>query len=311
MSRSFDHRHLLGIEELDREDIILLLDLADRFLEISERPLKKVPTLRGKTVINLFMEPSTRTRGSFEIAGKRLSADVINQSSSGSSTAKGETLLDMAKNLAAMNPDVVVVRHRCAGTPHFLARHIDAAIVNAGDGMHEHPTQALLDCATIRRHKGSFEGLQVAILGDVAHSRVARSDILALVKLGARIRVAGPRTLLPVGLEAFGVEVFDSIEPALEGADVVMALRLQEERQRSGLIPGDREFSRYFGLNARNLELARPDAIVMHPGPMNRGVEIAPGVADGERSVILEQVTYGVAIRMAILYLLTGGAASE
>ncbi|MDP7033831.1 MAG: aspartate carbamoyltransferase catalytic subunit [Planctomycetota bacterium] len=311
MTRTFKHRHLLGIEELEAEDIFLLLDLSERFLEISERPLKKVPTLRGKTVINLFMESSTRTRGSFEIAGKRLSADVINQSSSGSSSSKGETLLDMAKNLGAMNPDVVVVRHRAAGTAHFLSRHLDASIVNAGDGMHEHPTQALLDCATIRRHKKQFEGLEVAILGDVSHSRVARSDILALTKLGARIRVAGPRTLLPIGLESLGVEVFDRIESAIEGADVVMALRLQEERQRSGLIPGNREFSRFFGVDNSRLALAKPDAIVMHPGPMNRGVEISPEVADGPRSVILEQVTYGVAVRMAILYLMAGSESTE
>lgn len=301
---SFQHRHLLGIEELSREDIFTILNLADNFYEISERSIKRVPTLRGKTVINFFMEPSTRTRTSFEIAGKRLSADVINISESGSSAKKGESLLDTARNLNAMRPDVIVLRHFVAGATHFIAQHVTAAVVNGGDGMHEHPTQALLDCATIRKHKDHFEGLTVAIIGDVAHSRVARSNIHALTKLGAHVRVAAPMTLLPLGIESMGVEVFHRIEPALKDADVVMVLRLQKERQEAGLIPNTREYSRYFGINPQRLDLAKPDAIVMHPGPINRGVEIEPEVADGSRSTILEQVTYGVAVRMAVLYLL-------
>ena len=303
---SFPHRHLLGIEPLSKGDIVTILDLADTFATISEKPIKRVPTLRGKTVINFFMEASTRTRTSFEIAGKRLSADVISLSASGSSVAKGETLMDTAKNLDAMRPDVIVVRHSSAGSPHWLAKNLSCSIVNAGDGAHEHPTQALLDCATIRREKGRIEGLTVAILGDITHSRVARSNSHALGKLGAKVRVAGPRTLLPEGIDRLGCEAFDRVEPAIEGADVVMVLRLQSERQARGLIPNTREYARYFGLNARRLAAAKPDAIVMHPGPMNRGVEIAPDVADGERSVILDQVTYGVAVRMAVLYLVSG-----
>lgn len=307
----FPHRHLLGIETLTRENILTILDLAERMYEISERPMKRVPTLRGRTVINYFCEPSTRTRTSFEIAGKRLSADVINLSEAGSSAQKGETLLDTAKNLDAMKPDVLVVRHSASGAPHFLSRHVRCAVVNAGDGMHEHPTQALLDCCTIRKRKGKIEGLTVAILGDVAHSRVARSNIHALTKLGARVRVAAPRTLLPPGIEALGVEVHDRVEPAVRDADVVMVLRLQKERMKSGLIPNLREFSRYFGLNQARAELAKPDAIILHPGPMNRGVEIEADVADGPRSVILDQVTYGVAVRMAVLYLLAGPVPEE
>jgi aspartate carbamoyltransferase catalytic subunit len=306
VSRRFRDRHLLGIARLDKEDLLTILGLGDKMLEISERPIKKVPTLRGKTVINLFLEPSTRTRNSFEIAGKRLSADVINVTGSASSTQKGETLFDTARNLDAMRPDVMVLRHTASGAADFIANHVNCAVVNAGDGMHEHPTQALLDCATIRKHKGRIDGLVVAIVGDIAHSRVARSNIYALTKLGACVRVAGPRTLLPTGIEAMGVDVFDRVEPALTGADVVMVLRLQKERQAAGLIPSTREYSRYFGINPRNIELAKPDAIVMHPGPMNRGVEIEPEVADGKRSVILDQVNYGVAIRMAVLYLLAG-----
>ncbi len=308
---SFPHRHLLGIEPLSKGDIVTILDLADTFATISEKPIKRVPTLRGKTVINFFMEASTRTRTSFEIAGKRLSADVISLSASGSSVAKGETLMDTAKNLDAMRPDVIVVRHSSAGSPHWLAKNLSCSIVNAGDGAHEHPTQALLDCATIRREKGRIEGLTVAILGDITHSRVARSNIHALGKLGAKVRVAGPRTLLPEGIDRLGCEAFDRVEPAIEGADVVMVLRLQSERQARGLIPNTREYARYFGLNARRLAAAKPDAIVMHPGPMNRGVEIAPDVADGERSVILDQVTYGVAVRMAVLYLVSGAPEPE
>ncbi len=311
MTVTFAHRHLLGIEGLSKGDIVTILDLAEHMSEISLRPIKRVPTLRGKTVLQVFSEPSTRTRTSFEIAGKRLSADVVSVSDSGSSAQKGETLLDTARNLDAMKPDVIVLRHASSGAPHFVARYVEAAVVNAGDGMHEHPTQALLDCATIRRHKGRIEGLTVAILGDVAHSRVARSNLHALGKLGAHVRLAGPRTLLPLGVETLGAEVFDRVEPALEGADVVMVLRLQKERMTAGLLPGTREYSRYFGLNPRRLKLAKPDAIVMHPGPMNRGVEIEPEVADGSRSVILDQVTWGVAVRMAVLYLLAGPAPED
>ncbi|MBI4612593.1 MAG: aspartate carbamoyltransferase catalytic subunit [Planctomycetes bacterium] len=306
MTRSFPHRHLLGIEPLSREDIVTVLDLADRFYEISERPLKRVPTLRGKTVVALFLEPSTRTRTSFEIAGKRLSADVINVAGSSSSTSKGETLLDTALNLAAMRLDAVILRHGASGAPHFLSRHLDCAVINAGDGTHEHPTQALLDAATIRRHKGSFEGLTVTIVGDILHSRVARSNIHALAKLGATVKVAGPRTMMPAGIESLGVQAFDRIEPAVEGADVVMVLRLQLERQAGAFFPNIREYSRTFGLSPARARLAKPNCLIMHPGPMNRGVEISPEVADGEQSVILEQVTYGVAVRMAVLYLLAG-----
>jgi aspartate carbamoyltransferase catalytic subunit len=311
MPALFSQRHLLGTESLSAEEITTVLDLGERFLEIADRPIKKVPTLRGKTVINLFLEPSTRTRTSFEIAAKRLSADAVNVAGSGSSTVKGETLIDTARNLDAMSPDVVVVRHDQAGAAAMLAQRLRAAVVNAGDGAHEHPTQALLDCSTIRAHKGRIEGQTVAICGDVAHSRVARSNIFALRTLGATVRVAGPRTLMPLGIERLGVEVHDRLEPALADADVVMMLRIQTERRAGGRFPNAREYSRYFGLNLQRLALARPDAIVMHPGPMNRGVEIDPAVADGPRSVILDQVARGVAIRMAVLYLLGGGEAGE
>jgi aspartate carbamoyltransferase catalytic subunit len=309
----FAHRHLLGMEALSGAEITQLLDLGERFLEIAERPIKKVPTLRGKTVINLFLEASTRTRTSFEIAAKRLSADAVNISGSSSSTVKGETLLDTARNLDAMAPDVVVVRHAQAGAAEMLAARLRARVVNAGDGAHEHPTQALLDCSTIRAHKGRLAGLEVVICGDIRHSRVARSDLWALTKLGARVRIAAPRTLLAPGLEAMGppgsITIHERIEPALEGADVVMMLRIQKERIGGALFPNTREYSRYFGLNPRRLALAKPDAIVMHPGPLNRGIEIDPGVADGPRAVILDQVSRGVAVRMAVLYLLAGGDA--
>ena len=318
---SFRHRHLLGIADLDAGDITQLLDLGDSFLEIGERAIKKVPTLRGRTVINLFIENSTRTRTSFEIAAKRMSADAINISGSSSSATKGETTVDTARNLMAMSPDVIVLRHSASGAPALIARHVDAAVVNAGDGTHEHPTQALLDCATIRRHKGRLAGLEIAIVGDIDHSRVARSNILALGKLGASVRVCAPHTLLPRGIERLAVDAgidgrvraVSSLDAALDGADVVMMLRVQAERM-GGEAPrfaNTREYSRYYGLNLRTLDRARPDAIVMHPGPINRGVEMMPDVADGPRSVILEQVTYGVAIRMAVLYLLGGGAHGE
>lgn len=298
-------RHLLGLAGLSREEIQSLLDMASEFKGISRRRIKKVPTLRGITVVLFFVEPSTRTRMSFEVAAKRLSADTLALSPSQSSLQKGESLLDTAKNLMAMKPDVIVIRHSSSGAPHFLARHVEAAVVNAGDGSHEHPTQGLLDLFTIREKKGRIEGLEVAIIGDIAHSRVARSNIHGLTTMGARVRVAGPRTMLPPGLEGLGVRVYDRPEDAIEGADVVMMLRIQKERMGRELFPSDREYARFFGLNAERLALAKPDAIVMHPGPMNRGVEIDPSVADSARSVILDQVENGVAVRMAVLYTVT------
>ena len=298
-------RHLLGTEGLSAEDALKVLDTAEVFFEVSRRRVRKAPTLRGKTVINLFFEASTRTRTSFEIAGKRLSADVINISASSSSVTKGETLLDTVKNLEAMHPDILVVRHSASGAPHYIAEHTRSRVVNAGDGTHEHPTQALLDAFTIRRAKGRIEGLVVAICGDIAHSRVARSNAMLLTALGAKVRFAGPRTLLPAVEGAYDVETFDRVEPALEGADVVMALRIQRERLSGALLPSMREYARLFGINATRLAIAKPDAIVMHPGPINRGVELDGGLADGERSVVLDQVEAGVAVRMAILYLLS------
>ncbi|MCA1850245.1 MAG: aspartate carbamoyltransferase catalytic subunit [Acidobacteria bacterium] len=307
-------KHLLGIRELSHEEIVHVLDTAESFREISQREIKKVPALRGRTVINLFFEPSTRTRTSFEIAGKRLSADVINISASTSSVTKGETLLDTARNLEAMSPDLIVIRHPSAGAPHSLARICSAAIVNGGDGAHEHPTQALLDALTIRQHKGRFEGLKVAIIGDILHSRVARSNAHLLTKLGARVALTGPGTLVPpdfAGLvEHGGLSVEPRIEKALEGADVVMVLRIQRERQTDAFFPSLREYAVHYGLNLKRLEGAARDAIVMHPGPINRGIEIASDVADGSRSLILDQVANGLAVRMAVLYLLAGGASS-
>ncbi len=308
MRRAFQQRHLLGIEGLQPAEIGAVLDAAESFFDVSRRSVRKVPTLRGKTVVNLFFEPSTRTRTSFELAGKRLSADVINISGSTSSAVKGETLLDTVQNLQAMHPDVLVIRHSASGAPQHVAARTRAAVINAGDGTHEHPTQALLDAFTIRRAKGRLQGLTVVIAGDIVHSRVARSNAHLLTAMGARVRVAGPRTLLPAACETLGVEVFDRLEPALEGADVVMMLRVQRERLSGALLPSNREYSRTFGLNARRLALAKADAIVMHPGPMNRGVEIDPLVADGARSVILDQVEAGVAVRMAVLWLLAAEA---
>ena len=298
-------RHLLALDGMSADAIRSILDLAAEFKRVSRRAIKKVPTLRGITIVLFFVEPSTRTRMSFEVAAKRLSADTLSFTASQSSLAKGETLLDTAKNLMAMQPDVIVLRHPAAGAPHFLARHVEAAVVNAGDGSHEHPTQGLLDIFTIREHFGRVEGLTVAIVGDIAHSRVARSTLHGLCTLGARVRVAGPRTMLPCSVEQLGVEVHDHIDSAIAGADVVMMLRIQKERMGRDLFPSDREYSRWFGLNARRLELAAPHAIVMHPGPLNRGVEITADVADSGRSVILEQVENGVAVRMAVLYLVT------
>ncbi|MEZ4224974.1 MAG: aspartate carbamoyltransferase catalytic subunit [Polyangiaceae bacterium] len=296
-------RHLLSANDLDAEGAARILDTAEAFLEVSRRPIRKVPTLRGKTVINCFFEASTRTRTSFELAGKRLGADVVNIGGSSSSTSKGETLKDTVATLDAMHADVIVVRHSASGAPHYVTRVARGAVVNAGDGTHEHPTQALLDAFTIRKHFGKLAGLNVTIVGDVQHSRVARSNAILLRTLGARVRLAGPRTMLPFPADALGAEAFDRLEPALEGADVVMMLRIQRERLGAALFPTLREYSREYGLNQRRLSLAAPGAIVMHPGPMNRGVEIADDIADGERSVILNQVEAGVAVRMAVLYV--------
>jgi len=304
---AFSHKHILGIEHLSAEDIQLILDTAESFKEINARDIKKVPTLRGKTIINAFFEASTRTRLSFEIAGKRLSADTVNISGSTSSVVKGETLEDTAKNIEAMAPDIIVIRHGHSGAPHYLAERVGCSVVNAGDGAHEHPSQALLDLLTMRDHKGTIKGLEVAIVGDITHSRVARSDIYALTRMGARIRLAGPGTMIPPGIDQLGnVTVCNNLKDAINDADVVMMLRIQLERQSKTLLPSLREYARFYGLNPVNLKLAKPDAIVMHPGPMNRGVEISSYVADGVQNVILDQVANGVAVRMALLYLVSG-----
>ncbi|MCY3845387.1 MAG: aspartate carbamoyltransferase catalytic subunit [Acidobacteria bacterium] len=304
-------KHLLSAADLNAEEIVLLLDTAEAMQEIGTRRIKKVPALRGKTVVNLFLEPSTRTRTSFEIAEKRLSADTLNIAGSASSLVKGETLADMARTLEAMAPDLLVVRHAYSGACDLLARICDARVVNAGDGMHEHPTQALLDAFTIRAHKGSIAGLKVAIVGDLLHSRVLRSNILLLRALGADVWLCGPSTLMLPGSDRFGVHATTAIDEAVADADVVMLLRVQFERMHGGFFPSVREYFEMFGITAERLRRARPDAIVMHPGPMNRGVEIASDVADGPDSVILEQVANGVAIRMAVLYLLAGVEADE
>jgi aspartate carbamoyltransferase catalytic subunit len=308
---SFRHKHILGTEQLSKEDIQLILDTADSLKEINSREIKKVPTLRGKTIVNLFYEASTRTRTSFEIAGKRLSADTINMTASTSSVTKGETLEDTAKNIQAMKPDIIVMRHSASGAPHYLAERIDCSVINAGDGAHEHPSQALLDLLTIRQHKGKLEGLTVAIVGDITHSRVARSDLYAMTKMGMKVRLCGPGTMMPPGIERLGAEVFTDMDDAVRDADVVMMLRIQLERQGKTLLPTLREYARLYGLNPARLALAKPDAIVMHPGPLNRGVEISSYVADGDQSVILDQVENGVAVRMALLYLVAGGEPSE
>src|SRR3990167_3682279 len=292
-------KDLLDIKGLDQEEIRLILDTAESFKEVTGREIKKVPTLRGKTVVNLFFEPSTRTRTSFERAAKRLSADVINFSPSNSSVSKGETLLDTARNIEAMQADFIVLRHPMAGAPNILAKLLRASIVNAGDGGHEHPTQALLDLYTLREKKRAFQGLRLAIVGDIAHSRVARSNIYALTKLGAEVRVIGPPTMMPLEVERLGVKVFYDLDEGLRGVDVIMMLRLQLERQGIALFPSIREYSRLYCLTPERVKLAAPDALVMHPGPINRGVEIAPEVADSVSSVILDQVTNGVAGRMA------------
>jgi len=326
MEKPFRRRDLLGIRGLTASEIKGILDTAESFLEINAREIKKVPTLRGKTVVNLFFENSTRTRTSFELAAKRLSADAVNISVSSSSLAKGETLVDTALNLDAMQPDCIVVRHGSAGVPHQLAKVSKAAIINAGDGANEHPTQALLDAMTIREHKKKIKGLEVAIVGDILHSRVARSNIHLLTKLGAKVRVAGPGTLVPIDFvhlvdpedidqkpnteDQRPLEVCEHVEDAIRGADVVMILRIQRERQDSAYFPTLREYAIHYGLTNDRLDLAKKDAIVLHPGPMNRGIEIASDVADSSRSLILDQVKYGVTVRMAVLYLATGGSPS-
>ncbi|KPH82131.1 aspartate carbamoyltransferase catalytic subunit [Bosea vaviloviae] len=297
----YPHRHLLGIEGLSHLDIEALLDRADAYVALSRQVEKKTATLRGRTQINLFFEPSTRTQASFELAGKRLGADVMNMSVASSSVKKGETLIDTAATLNAMRPDIIVVRHHAAGAVNLLARKVGCSVVNAGDGAHEHPTQALLDALTIRRNKGRIAGLTVAICGDILHSRVARSNIILLNALGAKVRLIAPSTLLPAGIERMGVEIFTDMNKGLDGADIVMMLRLQLERMHGAFVPSSKEYFRYYGLDRDKLERAQADALVMHPGPMNRGVEISSEVADGAQSLIREQVEMGVAVRMAVL----------
>jgi aspartate carbamoyltransferase catalytic subunit len=308
---NFSRKDLLGLQDSTAEEIALVLDTAVVMKQIMKRQIKKVPTLRGRTVVTVFYEPSTRTRTSFELAAKYLSADTVGIAAATSSIVKGESLKDTARTIAAMGADVVVLRHPMAGAARLLARTVRAAVINAGDGAHEHPTQALLDLYTVWEKKGRLDGLKVAIVGDILHSRVARSDIWGFTRMGARVHVAGPATMLPPGLDGMGAAVSSRVEEALEGADVVIALRIQLERQQEGLFPGLREYARLFGLNRERLALAAPDALLMHPGPMNRGVEIAGDVADGEQSMINEQVTNGVAVRMALLYLLTGGGVNH
>lgn len=310
-SETWSRKDLLGTADLSTTEIEMILDAAESFREVSLRPIKKVPTLRGKTVVNLFFEPSTRTRSSFEIAEKRLSADGLNFSSAGSALSKGETLVDTALNLQAMAPHLIVVRHSHPGVPQMLADRLEAGIINAGDGAHEHPTQALLDAFTIRQHKGEIEGLKISIVGDIEHSRVVRSNIHLLTKMGAKVTVAGPRTMMPVAIERMGVRVSYDLAEAVAGADVIMMLRVQLERQTRMSFPSAKEYFNLFGLTRERIKKAKRDVIIMHPGPMNRGVEIASEVADGSDSVILEQVANGVAIRMAVLYLLSGAAQGE
>ena len=304
----FPHRHILGIEQFSPADIDYILTTAESFKEISSRPIKKVPTLRGNTIINLFFEPSTRTRLSFEVAAKRMSADTFNISASTSSATKGETLIDTARNIAAMNPDTIIIRHSFSGAPHLLSRYVDAAVINAGDGTHEHPSQGLLDMMTVREQKGRLDGLKIAIIGDILHSRVAHSDILGFTRMGSAVHVYGPATLMPPGLAEMGAMVCSSLEEAVADEDVVMTLRIQKERQNDPLLPSFREYAARFGITRQVADLARPDALIMHPGPINRGIELMPDVADGPRSVILDQVTNGVAVRMALLYLVMGNS---
>jgi aspartate carbamoyltransferase catalytic subunit len=304
---SWDRKHLLDIQSLTADEIVTVLDTARAFKAVGQRAIKKVPALRGKTVVNLFIEPSTRTRISFELAALRLTADVINFTAEASSLKKGETLKDTARNLEALNADIIIMRHSAAGAPHFLSRFLDASVVNAGDGAHEHPTQALLDVFTIREKKGRVEGLNVTILGDILYSRVARSNIWALTRLGAKVTLCGPSTLVPVVFEKMGCRVTHKVDEAIANADIINLLRIQHERQRQAMFPGIGEYASLFGLNKARLAKTKPDVLIMHPGPINRGVEIDSEIADGSRSVILEQVTNGLAVRMAVLFLVNGG----
>jgi len=304
---AWTHKHLLDIESLSADDIVTVLDTAKAFKAVGERAIKKVPALRGKTVVNLFVEPSTRTRISFELAAQRLTADVINFSAEASSLKKGETLKDTARNLEALNVDIIVMRHSASGAPHFLARFLHASVINAGDGAHEHPTQALLDLFTIREKKGKIAGLNVTILGDILYSRVARSNIWALTKLGARVTLCGPATLVPRVFEQTGCTVTYNVDEAIAGADIINLLRIQHERQRKSMFPSLGEYTSLFGLTKARLALAKPDALIMHPGPINRGVEIDSEIADSVRSLITDQVTNGLAVRMAVLFLVSGG----
>jgi aspartate carbamoyltransferase catalytic subunit len=303
---TWSKRHLLDIQSLSAEEILTVLDTAREFKGVGERAVKKVPTLRGKTVVNLFIEPSTRTRISFELAALRLTADVINFTAESSSLRKGETLKDTARNLEALNADIIIIRHCATGAPHFLSRVLSSSVINAGDGAHEHPTQALLDVFTIRERKGRIEGLNVTILGDVLYSRVARSNIWALLKLGAHVTLCGPPTLVPAVFERLGCKVTHNVAEAIAEADIINLLRIQHERQRQTMFPSIGEYTKLFGLNRQRIEATKPDVLIMHPGPINRGVEIDSDVADGPQSVILEQVTNGLAVRMAVLYLVSG-----
>ena len=302
------HKHCIALEDFSREEILEVIDLAVSMKEVLQRPIKKVPSLRGKSVVNLFFEASTRTRSSFETAAKILSADALNWTSASSSVTKGETLVDTARNLEAMRPDVLVIRHSAGGAPRLVAERVSCSVVSAGDGAHEHPSQGLLDCFTIRERLGTLEGKTIAIVGDISHSRVARSDLHAFPKLGAKVRLCGPPTMMPAGVEALGATVHTDLREAVDGADAVIMLRIQHERIGDPLIPGTREYSKLWGLNAKKAaEWLSPSCVILHPGPINRGVELSPEVADGPRSVILDQVQNGVAVRMAILYLLAGG----
>jgi aspartate carbamoyltransferase catalytic subunit len=303
----FSRKDILDMESLSVEEIETILKTADTLKEISSRPIKKVPTLRGKTIIHFFYEPSTRTKTSFEIAAKRLSADTVSLSGSTSSLVKGETLVDTARTLEAMNPDAIIVRHPSAGAPHLLARLVDASVINGGDGMHAHPTQALLDMMTVREKKGHLDGLKVSIIGDIAHSRVARCNLIGFTKMGSQVTLAGPATMMPMGIETMGAKVLYNVEEAIEDADVVMVLRIQKERIQDFAYPSEREYAQCFGLTKAKLADAKKDVLIMHPGPINRGIEISPEVAEGPYSVILEQVANGVAVRMALLFLLLGG----
>ena len=306
------HKHCIALEDYSREEILEVIDLAVSMKEVLQRPIKKVPSLRGKMVVNLFFEASTRTRSSFETAAKVLSADALNWTSSSSSVTKGETLVDTARNLEAMRPDVLVIRHSAGGAPQLVAEHVGCSVVSAGDGAHEHPSQGLLDCFTLREKLGTLEGKTVTIVGDVSHSRVARSDLHAFPKLGAKVRLCGPPTMMPAGVERLGATVHTDLREAVDGADAVIMLRIQHERIGDPLIPGTREYSKVWGLNAKKAQdWLKPSCVILHPGPINRGVELSPEVADGPRSAILDQVQNGVAVRMAILYLLAGGAGEE